>query len=189
MILHIISHRILPAVVGILLSLLAACGGGESSEGVLRLVSERDSLKAENDIQAKKLEVITDMISTINSVLDSISAGEQMIFVNPNSEIPVSRNDALRNLERYERVLQQQQHRIASLGEKNGNPEMNGMIEIMQQQLAAKDAQIARLKEELSKKNVDIEKLQRQHRSAVRLTSRLRPSPNWIRQIRLRNVR
>ncbi len=162
MILHIISHRILPAVVGILLSLLAACGGGESSEGVLRLVSERDSLKAENDIQAKKLEVITDMISTINSVLDSISAGEQMIFVNPNSEIPVSRNDALRNLERYERVLQQQQHRIASLGEKNGNPEMNGMIEIMQQQLAAKDAQIARLKEELSKKNVDIEKLQRQ---------------------------
>lgn len=162
MILHIISHRILPAVVGILLSLLVACGGGESSEGVLRLVSERDSLKAENDIQAKKLEVITDMISTINSVLDSISAGEQMIFVNPNSEIPVSRNDALRNLERYERVLQQQQHRIASLGEKNGNPEMNGMIEIMQQQLAAKDAQIARLKEELSKKNVDIEKLQRQ---------------------------
>lgn len=162
MILHIISHRILPAVVGILLSLLAACGGGESSEGVLRLVSERDSLKAENDIQTKKLEVITEMISTINSVLDSISAGEQMIFVNPNSEIPVSRNDALRNLERYEKVLQQQQHRIASLGEKNGNPEMNGMIEIMQQQLAAKDAQIARLREELSKKNVDIARLQRQ---------------------------
>ena len=162
MILHIISHRILPAVVGILLSLLAACGGGESSEGVLRLVSERDSLKAENDIQTKKLEVITEMISTINSVLDSISAGEQMIFVNPNSEIPVSRNDALRNLERYEKVLQQQQRRIASLGEKNGNPEMNGMIEIMQQQLAAKDAQIARLREELSKKDVDIARLQRQ---------------------------
>lgn len=143
-------------------SLLNACRGGESSEGVLRLVAERDSLKAENDMQMKKLDVIAEMISTINSALDSISAEERMIFVNPNSEIPVSRNDALRNLERYEKVLQQQQKRIASLGEKNSNPEMNGMIEVMRQQLAAKDAQIAQLKEELSKKNVDIARLQRQ---------------------------
>ncbi len=151
----------------IMAQILASCNSGDSSGAILKLVAERDSIKELSELQMRKLDVINEMISTINSALDSISAEENMLFVNPlASEIPISRNDALRNLERYERVLQHQQQRIASLDRNfmaNGdNPEMQGMIEMMRQQLAAKDNQIAKLREELSKKNVDIARLQRQ---------------------------
>ncbi|MCM1504609.1 MAG: hypothetical protein NC127_05385 [Muribaculum sp.] len=161
------KSRIYSIVGATLAFMLWACSGGDSSGAILKLVAERDSIKELSELQMRKLDVINEMISTINSALDSISAEENMLFINPStSEIPISRNDALRNLERYERVLQHQQQRIASLDKNfvaNGdNPEMQGMIEMMRQQLAAKDNQIAKLKEELSKKNVDIARLQRQ---------------------------
>lgn len=147
--------------------MLVSCNNGDSSTAILRLVAERDSIKAQNELQMRKLSVIDEMISTINSALDSISAEENMLFVNPMaSEVPISRNDALRNLERYERVLQHQQKRIAALDRnftsEGDNPELHGMLDMMRQQLAMKDQQIAQLKEELSKKNVDIARLQRQ---------------------------
>ena len=145
---------------------LGSCSGGDSSKAILQLVAERDSLKAESELQMKKLDVINEMIATINSALDSISAEENMLFISTSSELPMSRNDALRDLERYERVLQHQRQRIEALDRnmKDGGDStgMHGMMEIMKQQLAAKDLQIAKLKEELSKKNVDIARLRRQ---------------------------
>lgn len=145
---------------------LVSCGGSDSSKAILQLVAERDSLKAESDLQMKKLDVINEMIATINSALDSISAEENVLFINTSPELPMSRNDALRDLERYERVLQQQRKRIEALDRnmKDGGDStgMQGMMEVLKQQLAAKDLQIAKLKEELSKKNVDIARLRRQ---------------------------
>lgn len=157
-------------IVGIVLTAgllcLGSCSGGDSSKAILQLVAERDSLKAESELQMKKLDVINEMIATINSALDSISAEENMLFISTSSELPMSRNDALRDLERYERVLQHQRQRIEALDRnmKDGGDStgMHGMMEIMKQQLAAKDLQIAKLKEELSKKNVDIARLRRQ---------------------------
>ena len=148
-------------IVGIVLTAgllcLGSCSGGDSSKAILQLVAERDSLKAESELQMKKLDVINEMIATINSALDSISAEENMLFISTSSELPMSRNDALRDLERYERVLQHQRQRIEALDRnmKDGGDStgMHGMMEIMKQQLAAKDLQIAKLKEELSKKN------------------------------------
>ena len=157
-------------IVGIVLTAgllcLGSCSGGDSSKAILQLVAERDSLKAESELQMKKLDVINEMIATINSALDSISAEENMLFISTSSELPMSRNDALRDLERYERVLQHQRQRIEALDRnmKDGGDStgMHGMMEIMKQQLAPKDLQIAKLKEELSKKNVDIARLRRQ---------------------------
>lgn len=157
-------------IVGIVLTAgllcLGSCSGGDSSKAILQLVAERDSLKAESELQMKKLDVINEMIATINSALDSISAEENMLFISTSSELPMSRNDALRDLERYERVLQHQRQRIEALDRnmKDGGDStgMHGMMEVMKQQLAAKDLQIAKLKEELSKKNVDIARLRRQ---------------------------
>ena len=157
-------------IVGIVLTAgllcLGSCSGGDTIKAILQLVAERDSLKAESELQMKKLDVINEMIATINSALDSISAEENMLFISTSSELPMSRNDALRDLERYERVLQHQRQRIEALDRnmKDGGDStgMHGMMEIMKQQLAAKDLQIAKLKEELSKKNVDIARLRRQ---------------------------
>lgn len=134
-------------------------------ELLLSLAHERDSLLAENNHQKDRLDKINSMVSTINSALDSIAIQENMLFINPESEIQVSRNDALRNLARYEQVLKNQRERIDNLKhelEFSDSTKLNGMVEILKQQLDAKDKQIAHLKTELARKDVDISRLRQE---------------------------
>lgn len=162
-------HDMHVASLGVLLILLllAACNtGNNSSDALLTLVHERDSLMAESSLQRERLDKINSMVSTINSVLDSIAIQENMLFIDPESEIQVSRNDAIKNLARYEQVLKSQRDRIEKLkheaGMRSDSVGLGGMIAVLQQQLAAKDRQIAQLKTELAKKDVDISRLRRE---------------------------
>lgn len=143
------------------------CGCNGSNGDVMQLVAERDSLKATIEKQKDDLNAINVLVATINQSLDSISVQEGLVFVS-NSEKPVSRVEALKNLERYEYVLNNQREKIDSLENelkkkaKTDTKELNGLITHMKSQLAQKDEQIALLRTELSKKDVNLASLRRQ---------------------------
>ena len=65
-------------IVGIVLTAgllcLGSCSGGDSSKAILQLVAERDSLKAESELQMKKLDVINEM--SVMNVCFSINVSE-----------------------------------------------------------------------------------------------------------------
>lgn len=132
--------RTLPAIV--MLTGIMSCD--QSASKYSRLTQERDSLKTENEIQAKNLNSIAGMIDTINSVLDSIAIEEGMLFLSPTKEIKYAKSKTLRDLDRFENVLRHQQRRIDeldSLLSLNVNNNQSGMRIL-----------IANLKLELEKK-------------------------------------
>lgn len=153
----------------ILLPVFTGCNNSESSNAILTLVAERDSLRSANEMQRQRLDKINSMITTINSAMDSISAEEGQLFANVESELPMSKNDAIKSLERYEQVLKNQKQKINDIQLNVNNfdvgTDMTGMLALMQQQLDLKDRQITQLKSELAKKDVDISRLRKQVQS------------------------
>ncbi len=141
-------------------------GCGNTSSEILKLVAERDSLKSTSEAQHKRIIEIGHILTTINSALDSIATEESLLFLSGSDEMPIRRADVLKNLERYEAVLQHQQMRIQQLEDSLESNSLNvdflNMVAHMKEQMAQKDAQIESLREELSKKNVDIERLKGQ---------------------------
>lgn len=144
----------------------ALSGCGNSGSEVIKIVTERDSLRVQNQVKTQQLLSINEMISTLNGALDSIYKEENLIFLDPLSEKPVNRIDALNNLDRFEAVLLFQKEKIdkleASLSDSEQNGNFQGLIGHMKTQLAEKNAQIASLRTELSQKNVDINRLRNQ---------------------------
>lgn len=144
---------------------LVSCGNSSHSE-IISLVSERDSLRVENKLQAKRLQKVNDMIVTLNTALDSVQTQEGLIFLDASGETQATRVDALRNLDRYESVLRHQQEKIrrleAQLSNDDDTPEASGIVANLKAQLAKKDAQISSLRHQLEQKNVDISRLRKQ---------------------------
>lgn len=140
----------------------------QSASKYTRLVEERDSLKLENEIQTKNLNSIVEMIDTINSVLDSITLEEGMLFLAPTKEVKYSKSKTLRDLDRFEHVLRHQQRRIdkldslLSLNVNNNQSGMRILIANLKLELEKKDVQIAKLRNELSRKDVDISRLRKE---------------------------
>lgn len=147
----------------LLVGFATGCGNGNE---VVRIMEERDSLRKVSEMHDKRLSAIDELLNTINSALDSVYIEEGLLFVGDNDNVPLDKDDALRNLERYERVLRNQQERIKQLERSfflNADyPDLQSLTEHMKMQLAEKDAQIAMLRSELSKKDVDIAKLRKQ---------------------------
>lgn len=133
-----------------------------------RLMEERDSLKLENEIQAKNLNSIAEMIDTINSVLDSITMEEGMLFLTSTKEVKYAKSKTLRDLDRFEHVLRHQQKRIdeldslLSLNVSNNQSGMRILIANLRLELEKKDVQIAKLRNELSRRDVDISRLRKE---------------------------
>ncbi len=145
-----------------LLGMVCSCGNS-SNEGFMQIVSERDSLRDLSNRQHDRLELISGMMNTINEALDSISEQEGLLFMTSDEDNQINRQDAINDLARYEMMLHRQQDKInelrAGLKIVNNGEEMKGLIEVMQQQLNAKDALIVQLKQQLSAKDIDIAKL------------------------------
>lgn len=148
---------------GCLLYILCSCNG--NSGDLMRLVAERDSLKAMAEKQEMELKNNKAAIQAINSAIDSIAVHEGLLFTSSSNETPVTKDDALRNIERFQSVIDQQRQKIAALqAQLAGNPKdenLQGIVEYLNQQLSEKNAQIANLKQELSKKDVDISRLKK----------------------------
>ena len=147
----------------ILLFTICSCKGNEGD--LMKLVAERDSLKAMAEKQELDLKTNNAVAQAINSALDSISLQEGLLFTNSSRESPVTKADALMNLERFQSFINYQKQKIkdlqVKLAEKSEYSNLNGIVEHLNLQLAEKDAQIATLKQELSRKDVDISKLKR----------------------------
>lgn len=161
---------------GLLTMFMLLVGGCNNQGGdIMQLVAERDSLKSQNEVQNEKLTAITGTITAINAVLDSIALQEGMIFAGDSREAPLTRLDALKNLQRFEGVLNKQKEKIAALEaqltEQKEDKGLKGLVEHLQNQLREKDAQIAMLKSELSKKDVNISQLRREIASQRSLIS------------------
>lgn len=148
-------------------SLLVAISCNNSGGDLMKLVEERDSLKAKTEKAEQQLKAINGMVATLNTALDSISAEEGMLFTSSNPEVQMNRADALKNLERFEGVVRHQQQRIAqleaSLAAQNQKPDenMQGLVNNLKAQIASKDAEIAHLRKQLQDKDVNIAQLRR----------------------------
>lgn len=159
---------------GVIKAIVCLCGitivtvsCNQSSTRYSRLLEERDSLRQANEVQARNLNVFVEMIDTINSVLDSISIEEGMLFMTPNKEVKYIKNKTLRDLERFELVLRHQQRKIEdldsllSLSDYNKQKSMRSLIANLKLELDKKDLQISKLRTELSRKDVDISRLRK----------------------------
>lgn len=151
-------------VLSVALTCLVLKGCGGSTNEIVQLVSERDSLRQVNKLNEIRWSSINEMLSVVNSTVDSISIEEGLIFVSGNGESQITRMEALKNLERFESLMLKQHKRIKDLeSELHGNAALDsnsvGVISLLKSQLLEKDRQIAYLKSELQKKDVDIAKL------------------------------
>ena len=68
---------------------LVSCNSGGSD--LMKLIAERDSLKAKVELQETKLQTNEFAINTINSALDSISIQEGLIFSTDKREVPITK--------------------------------------------------------------------------------------------------
>lgn len=157
-------------IVGLVLSLLVFNACGHSSNEVVRIVEERDSLKNVANQRQKYIENMGELINLVNSGLDSITAEENMIFPSI-SEKGYSKDAMLSKVDNIAKLIANQKEEIAKLekrladdaesGVATEDDNMQRMIDRFKSQLAEKDRQIAILKNELSQKNADISNLQK----------------------------
>ncbi|MCC8112787.1 MAG: hypothetical protein LIP03_02095 [Bacteroidales bacterium] len=161
----------LPLLSVLVLSMvLPGCGTGSKSD-LMQLIAERDSLRFAAEVQTQKLMNIEKAVNMMNATMDSIAREEEMIFVNTNQKdgMPITRQDALSNLERYEEMMLRQHKKIVELQEELKrnvfNAEAQRLIENLQAQVATKDRQIAELRQELEKKDANIAQLREQVRT------------------------
>ncbi len=153
--------------VTLIITILGFASCGQSGSKYKRLVEERDSLKIENEAQTKNLNSIVAMIDTINSVLDSITLEEGVLFLAPTQEVKYVRSKTLQDLDRFEHVLRHQQRKIDELDSilntrDDKQKSMQVLVANLRGELEKKDIQIAKLRNELTKKNRDIYKLRKE---------------------------
>ena len=143
----------------LLIVVLAGCGGNGDNGLAGRLMEERDSLILLSREQSQRLETINSMMATINAAVDSIAQVENVLFFNVDKEGKFSRQTAIDDLANYELILKRQQAKINEL--RGLSPESEGILNVMRQQLDAKDQMIDKLKKQLSQKDVDIVRLRK----------------------------
>lgn len=140
----------------------------QSPEKYIKLEEERDSLKAETQNQVKYMNSIVAMIDTINSVLDSITREEGVLFLTPTQEVRYSKTKKLQDLNRFKYVLRHQQKKIDELDSLLSSKEyfnqrsMQVLMTNLRIELEKKDIQIEKLRSELSKKDFDIKRLRKE---------------------------
>ena len=141
---------------------------GYSSGDIARIVEERDSLRNAAQTQQRRISRMDEVMTAINSSIDSIAISEGRLFVSGVGETPNSKETALKNVENLAKLISEQKDKIAKLekqindqDEEAEQPDENisKLIANYKKQLAAKDREIASLKEQLNQKNVDIDRL------------------------------
>lgn len=144
---------------------MAMADCGNSSNDVVKLVAERDSLRQTSERQTAKLNDYMQTMDVLNATLDSIALQESMIFKG-NGEVPVTKENVKHNLIRFEAILKEQEAKIRKLerllsASKDSTNKSLQLIVHLKEQISVKNAQISRLKEELENKNVSMAQLQK----------------------------
>lgn len=170
-------------------SMLTSCKNTGKSD-LMRLIEERDSLRLVAEIQNQRYLNIEKAVNMMNATMDSIAQEENMIFVNVDGKdgVPITRQDALSNLQRYEEMMKRQHQKIEELQEELKrnvfNKEAQELIENLQSQIAIKDRQITELRQELEKKDANIAQLREQVRTQ---TIRINQQTETITQLDKKN--
>ena len=81
---------------------LFSCGNSNSE--IIKLVAERDSLRALSESQTAVLDDYGKTIKVIKTTLDSIAEQDNLLFIG-TGELPVTKDDVKSNLLRFEAVL------------------------------------------------------------------------------------
>ncbi len=151
---------------------LASCG--HSAGEIADIVSERDSLRNETQKQQRQLKNMNEMVDVVNGSLISIVTEQNNLFNAGTVEGgPATKEQVLENITKLENLITQQKSRIEQLEKELEQQEKDGdtddsdsklalLVKALKEQIAKKDAEIAKLKEDLKQKNVDIANLQAQ---------------------------
>lgn len=129
-----------------------------------KYIAERDSIIRDSQFKERKLNELSDIISTIAAGLDSIAMQENMLLTNKDKDgVLLSKRQIYENLKFFEGVLARQRRQIQqledSLGHGAGVDKLRNIVEFLNAQLAEKDATIQSLKRDLSNKNKSISEL------------------------------
>lgn len=152
----------------LLLILLFAIYSGHSTGEVARIISERDSLRIINDRQTRRMTNLDNLLMVINTSIDSINRRENLLFIDERGESISTTAEAKRNVDRLADLIDKQKQRIIELekrlqeAEEMDGPDQNltKVIAYYKNLIAAKDAEIADLKEQLNQKDISIDQLQ-----------------------------
>ena len=136
-----------------------ACGNNTGNQQSL-VDSLREALEQRN----AEYQQLDGYLTIISNSLDSISRLESDIF-KPNEESPApNRAKIQKDLETFQKSLEEQRHRIAKLeqqlkDQKGANQKLQAIISSLKTQLLEKEEQVASLRGELDKKNANIDQL------------------------------
>lgn len=145
-----------------LLMAAVSCGNGASGDK-----QQIDSLQAAYDQKSADYDDLNEYLTVIANGLDSIAAQEGQLFATnttPGESPSLSREQIAKNIEAYKQTLANQRQKIAALEKKlkasnATTAKLRTIIQSLNDQLAAKDAELDELRKELSNRNVSIEYL------------------------------
>lgn len=141
---------------------VVSCGNGSSTDK-----QQLTALQADYERLSADYEELNSYLGEIASGLDSIAVQEGQLFATnstPGESPALSREQIKKNLEAYKQTLASQRERIGSLekklkGSKGSNTKLLGIVESLNAQLAAKDAELDKLRKQVASNNVSIDYL------------------------------
>lgn len=132
-----------------------------------RVVAERDSLEKASTASANELTTINDYLSSVAQCVDSISYEEGMLSVTTDMETGrrYTVKEIKQRLNDFSELLHRQRMKIAQLTDslKVSDPtqleNLTAMINFLNEQLSAKEAQVEALRKEVSQGKLQISQL------------------------------
>lgn len=138
---------------------VVSCGNKENAADADVLRSERDSLYAVANANQRYLELMTTFFDEVSACIDSVSEQERLLTIQMGAESGkrYSQSEVAMRLNQLSQIILGQRERIASLVDSLNNrvdtvrtSGLRNTITYLTNQLSAKEAQINRLKAELS---------------------------------------
>jgi len=147
-------------VLAILSSAISSCNGNKAAEE--QWIQERDSLNRVNTQQREVLDNMTAAMAEIAFCLDTIAAHEKVIILGIDEEgNRLSRRGIRNRLDILAQVIREQKEKLGTLEERFSRNavrmgQLHSIIEFLENSLSQKDAEVDRLKAEVSAKNFNV---------------------------------
>lgn len=148
------------SVLAILSSAISSCNGNKAAEE--QWIQERDSLNRVNTQQREVLDNMTAAMAEIAFCLDTIAAHEKVIILGIDEEgNRLSRRGIRNRLDILAQVIREQKEKLGTLEERFSRNavrmgQLHSIIEFLENSLSQKDAEVDRLKAEVSAKNFNV---------------------------------
>lgn len=158
-------------MLAVIVPAMMSCSGEGDTSREDELRSERDSLLALATSNQRDLERMTMFFNEVSACIDSITEQESILVnqVDPETNRRYSRREVARRLSQLEEIISGQRNRIDSLmntlNDRVDTTRTRGLrstIQYLTSQLEAKEAQIARLQEQIRGHRQNIDMLQGQ---------------------------